>query len=373
MSAPRQISRRHVPAVLVAALATGLAILSGASADISRDGRLVVHRTVWDLQSGQVVARLSTDLSAPVFSRDGRLIVGEGGGPGAVVVDAASGRSLRTLHGSGYLTEPAFSPDGRLVVALEGEPAVLEDTDVGVWSATGGGRLHTFRCASGPSSGHCFSVELSPDGRRILAAGFDAKARLWDLHSGRQLRAFGAHVAFGEASDQAVTTAKFSPDGTLLAVVSDSGAATSVSVYDAATGRLRFVLKRATDACFSPSATLVATHQGRQVIQVRDVRNGRLRKTLRDPHGAPSQLAFSPDGRHLVSYADASSSDPHAYGRFFNTLRIWDVQRGTVERTIRTPFSTAEYSPDGRLIVTIGQSIQVWDAASGLRVRTLYP
>ena len=38
----RGISRRQVPAVLVAAVLAALAILGGASADISRDGRLVL-------------------------------------------------------------------------------------------------------------------------------------------------------------------------------------------------------------------------------------------------------------------------------------------------------------------------------------------
>ena len=70
--------------------------------------------TVWDVSSGRVVRRLDGDAWNPVFSRDGRLVVGEGGEGSAVIFNVGSGRISRTLHFSGAgPMEPAFRPDAR--------------------------------------------------------------------------------------------------------------------------------------------------------------------------------------------------------------------------------------------------------------------
>jgi WD40 repeat protein len=50
------------------------------------------------------------------------------------------------------------------------------------------------------------SVDFSPDGRRLVSAGRDRDAILWDAASGKSLRVLRAH--FGPVSD-----ARFSPDG----------------------------------------------------------------------------------------------------------------------------------------------------------------
>jgi WD40 repeat protein len=54
---------------------------------------------------------------------------------------------------------------------------------------------------------------VSPDGTRIATAGFDGKARLWELATGRQLLTLYAHA-------QQAEYVRFSPDGRLLATYS---------------------------------------------------------------------------------------------------------------------------------------------------------
>jgi WD40 repeat protein len=377
---------------LLLVLAT-LALASFAAGDVSRDGRLVLggetylsggplkHVTIWDLASGRVARVFSRAAWDPVFSPDGRLVVATASansqgwqGP-AVILDVASGSVKRSLHGSlASLMDPEFSPDGRLVVGLDGEPAVMEETNVGVWSVAAGQRTRTFECSSRPrDGGHCLGVDVSPDGRRLLASGLDAKARVWNLRSGRQLRVFSPHVVFGEGSDQAKTEARFSPNGRLVVVAADSGVASSVGVFDVETGTTRLNLPGATDPGFSPDGRLLATHRGGRTIEIHDVRSGRLLRSLHDARGAVGGLAFSRGGSHLLTFADASSSDPDVAGRFFRALRIWNVAQGTIQHTIETRFATGVYNPSGRLIVTIGPTLQVWDAVTGQLLRSLHP
>ena len=88
--------------------------------------------------------------------------------------------------------------------------------------------------------------------------------------------------------------------------------------------------------------------------------------TLRGHTGIVYGLAFSPDGRRVVS---AGLSD--------GTIKTWDVGSGQLIRSHAGPSDgvyCVAYSPDGRRIATDGGSantVQLWDAASGALIRTL--
>ena len=96
-------------------------------------------------------------------------------------------------------------------------------------------------------------VQFSPDNRRLVTAGADQTARIWDVGSGREI----AHLV-GHANQ--VTDAAYSPDGRFI--VTSSNDHTAI-LWDAGVGRaeddLRGHVGAVTDAHFSSDGNRVVT------------------------------------------------------------------------------------------------------------------
>jgi WD40 repeat protein len=86
--------------------------------------------------------------------------------------------------------------------------------------------------------------------------------------------------------------------------------------------------------------------------------------TLTGHSGYVRSVAYSPDGKHLVS----GSSD--------KTVKVWDSQTGKEECTLtgHSDFvRSVAYSPDGKHIVSGSddRTVKVWDSQTGKEVNVL--
>jgi RNA polymerase sigma factor (sigma-70 family) len=186
---------------------------------------------------------------------------------------------------------PRLSPDGRVRASAENQAHTVK-----AWYDPRG----TPERVLGKHQGGILAVEFSPDGKLLGTGGEGGEIHVWDIASGKEVRAIRA--------GQTVGSLAFSPDGKTLA----SGAAT----YDGTPVR-------------GPT------------IRLWDVPTGKPAGSL--PHGGHVfQLVFSPDGKRL-----ATSGWDHEFGP-----RLWDLAAGT---EVPLPPADAEcdalaFSADSRLL-----------------------
>jgi MYXO-CTERM domain-containing protein len=148
-------------------------------------------------------------------------------------------------------------------------------------------------------------VAASQDGHYAVTADYDSKTRhvgmrIWDLQQGKLARTI-------DTASINYPSAAFSPDGRAVAIVHMPASATGrqmVEVFDVFTGSVKMSVKTnifgmATSMAYSPDGKKVAVASG--TIEVFQVDGGALLHTLRGDAQWVKALAFSADGRHILS------------------------------------------------------------------------
>jgi WD40 repeat protein len=282
----------------------------------SPDGRTLyaaATRSViaWDLDGA---GRLGRPFSVPgpseitmAVSPDGSVIATPDGPAG----DRVTLRELRAptkVRGSfalgiGRIGAIAFAPDGK-TLALGGERAHAAPVLVDAASGT-----ITRRMTGGHDDGFV-TLAFDREGTRILTAGNDRRAIIWDAHTGAQLLEL-RHPGDDEPND---TVAAWSPDGTMVAT---GGAGGTVVLWRVAGGTpVRTVAadpEFVSAVAFSPDgALLAAAGSGERFATLWEVASGRLVGRLRHPTYVVA-LRFDPQGRTLATAATDG------------TVRLWDL------------------------------------------------
>src|SRR5271166_2212389 len=231
----------------------------------------------------------------------------------------------------------AFSPDGvRILTAGRDKTAKL-------WDAASGKLLASFA-----HKGRVFQGVFSLDGSRILTASADGTAKLWDATSGKLLTSF-------DHQDE-VNHATFSPDGTRILTAS---ADNSAKLWDAASGKPMASFAHedeVNDAVFSPDGARILTASKDKTAKLWDGASGKLIASF-DHQDEISHAAFSPDGATILT----ASGD--------KTAKLWDAASGKLLASFdhQGSVKNAAFSPDGTRILTASadHSAKLWDTASG--------
>jgi WD40 repeat protein len=229
-------------------------------------------------------------------------------------------------------------------------------------------------------------VAFAPDGKSVVSAGVDGYFRVWEYPSGKELRRFGPEAAdiidaFWRTVERHIDYAVFPMP---FAVSSDTkvaamGGIKEIALFDVATGQKLPPLSVPEDQqngwrgigpiTFAPDGRHLVS-MGKS-IQVWDVATSKLERAFgkgtmyqRDSH----VLAYSPDGKRLLTSVCESRDDKYTY-----LLRRWDPftgQRLGTERLDREVFA-ATFSPNGELLAQSRyESVVLLDAATGKEIRT---
>lgn len=296
-------------------------------------------------------ATSGSSTSFPVFSPDGKSVLGGGSSPSfgfENVWDALTGRWIGGFGTSGGNARSAvYSPDGK-TIAISFIRGIYAPSTVQFWDAATLSSLRTMLV--GVSDVECISY--SPDGTKLAVGGYSASlngmVEIWDLATGSRI------WNLNTSSNQGIYFLAFSPDGSTLA---DCGTSydTSGSTYsvlewwDLQSGNLIEAPKSSATylwwLAFSPdgkSLTTAGYNTTDAIAEVWGVSDGRLKSTLpmaSDSIGA-NAVAYSPDGK--VIYVASNS---------YAGIQAFDATQYNLLGYFANPAWTLSVSPDGTHVV----------------------
>ena len=339
---------------------------------------------------------------SPPFSLDTRLTLRDPFNTNLVTMAVSPPFTLDTQ--SGWFKAPAqlltggstggkarFSPDGLRLAKADGSRVLL-------WN------LHSTRSnvVFSGHSGEVVSAEFSPLGDQLLTGSADGTMRWWDTASrsevgrtnppgsgtvfatyapdgARVLAGRGTNASFLRGADMGWLRELNGLDGTASAVALASegvalvgSAARSVSVWDTATGALRWRFTNQTHlitgAGIAPGGTNAMTASLDGTIRFWNLVTGMERFVIRHP-GSVGHAVLSADG--LL----AASCDTATPG----TAYVWDAQTGDLLRVFTdlgieaSQIKSVALSPDHTLLATthVDGRVRLWD--TGLTPQPRYP
>ena len=207
---------------------------------------------------------------------------------------------------------------------------------------------------------------FTPDGTRLATISFQRGVEFWDIGSGRKLsdkRRPHESKAFA-----------FAPDGRSYASVASGG---TVSVWNTENGSELLVLqpKKSREGpfslAFSPDGKVLASGAEGD-IHFYDVGKGIETGSIKKAHGyTVRNLQFGPDGKTLFSAGENDYTIRPGYAGVNAQLRMWDVAQKRLLRDFIPDkavlgYCTLALSKDGRKLVCMEENdLVIWDVATG--------
>jgi WD40 repeat protein len=292
--------------------------------------------TLWDVESGQVRARL-TGCQTIHFSADGSLIVDDAGR----TCDATSGQRANGVEG--YLV--ALSRDGQTGVFWDGREAL------GVFDIRTTRLLHVFEGYVKGASGVGYlawlkdDVTFAPDGRTLLLSHTDASGKaapleLWDTRDWHLIRGWPDRSFVG-----------FSPDSKSLLLTRavktkrPDEEQTALELWDVEHGQM---LRQLADdlAQGGLDSEPVFSHDGRWLALANDASlelltlpDGARAHYLQGSSDAVATLTFSADGRQLAVAQGSEVTDAYRY-------KLWDMRNGSLAHTLEATPAGEQFVPE---------------------------
>ncbi|KAA3655513.1 MAG: hypothetical protein DWQ04_33400 [Chloroflexi bacterium] len=225
--------------------------------------------------------------------------------------------------GQKLISAVGYHEDGISTVAINADGSRIatgspHTPEVKVWDASSGEELATLE--HGPAATDwvvrtgIVHVDFNPiDDRYLAAAGADGTARIWDWAAGEAVHIFTPHP-----KNNAVMSAKFSPDGSRLATFTTAPDAL-LKVWDANSGKELWAIPvpgMAWGYCFSSDGQQLAAGGTTGWLRMWDINSGKEIVTLAGHERTIIGVDLSDDESRLVTAG------------YDNAIRIWDTATG---------------------------------------------
>ncbi len=336
------------------------------SASFSPDGKKILtafenHKVkIWDTHTGQAIVDLQEHTrngwnESAQFSLDGKKIFTATSYDSSIKIwNAITGNLIANkILNNSRIDKVVLSTDEKKIITTE-----HFDGSMKIWDAVTGAFIKEFEDSKWLSS-----VQLSPDGKKIVAASYDNNAKIWDVATGNLLADLRGHT-------YNIRNAKFSPDGKNMIMLSNK----TVKVWDVGTGVLKNVLKGHTDfiysAEYSPDQKKIVTTSNDRTAKIWDVASGELFADLELNKSKVDKAVFSADGKKILTSLKGGII------RIDYDFKIWDAATGkqtkdlnwiSDDEMVNEYFNTSliKFSPDLKKIYTINLEedsiIKIWD------------
>ncbi len=310
---------------------------------------------IWDVADGK---RLATQSGIPgtrciAMAPDGKTFAcGEFAGS-IRLRDAETGQEIAEwkAHAVG-VNAVAFSADGKWLVS-GGLDKVVRVWD---WKA------RKERWSLVGATDMIYTIAVSKNSQFAVSGGRDHIARVWDLETGKEKAILRGHA-------QDIESVAISSDEKTIVTASWDGV---VTLWDAATGKSTgtfkevsgqpFVGSMINTMAFSPNDdNTLAVGNAYGEIHLWDLKEKKIKATVGRHREAVSSLAWSADGKWLVS----GSSD--------RTAKRWNAEKGELVRTFHNanrdfaPVTALAHAPDGKTVAvaTADKIVRLHDAQNG--------
>lgn len=245
-----------------------------------------------------------------------------------------------TAHADGVLSL-AFSPCGKFLATG------AEDNTIRLWSIPDGIEIQAIQAHEGDVR----AVTFDPDGDVFASASWDKSVKIWRTSDCSTLASASKHAG-------PVNCLAFSPDGAMLYSGSDDG---TIKVFSSPKGWLEKTLEPGIGdikaLAVSPKGLIAA---GGVELQLLDP-SGKLLKDNDSYTYGVKTLAFSPDGSRLALGTGMEKR-----------LEIWDAEKLEEAGSLKDSdwINCVTFTPDGKLVVTGGMAVKVWDPVTGACLKT---
>jgi WD40 repeat protein/tRNA A-37 threonylcarbamoyl transferase component Bud32 len=325
--------------------------------------------TVWDAETGNETLTLrghAAEVVGLAYSQDGKRLATASCDKTVKIWDAETGEEIHTLRGHTKLVQSvAFTPDGTRLASASWDGAVK------VWDTQTGQEAVTLLAHGGGAD----AVAFSPDGRFLASGGFlvdregtaHGEVKVWDAAERQKAVELPRQGLF-------VRSVAFSPDGNRLACAGNAeNGQSQVKLWDAQTAEEVLTLNRppcdVQCVAFSPDGRILACAGG---IPDAEAKNGGV---------AGQVKVWDADGKELLTLSRATDVEQVAFSSDGNrlagierggTVSVWETKTGKQVLAIRNDceslFCSLAYSPDGRRLVSCARNdsgVKIWDAQTG--------
>lgn len=201
-------------------------------------------------------------------------------------------------------------------------------------------------------------IVITPDGRRVVSAGWDKTLRIWELSSGQCVSSIEGHT-------EQITVVAITPDGKYII---SGGWDKSLKIFDLSTEECLGTLEGHEGVVtaveliqFNSSNQLMVSGSNQGGIRLWDLAEQKCLSTLNGHSKDVTKIIHIPNSRHLIT----SSKD--------GTIKFWDFHSGNCLKLLQAhkgSVNAIRLSPDNRRLVSVGRDkkINIWDPLSGEQI-----